>query len=198
MCIIAVSKSGVKQPRLDTIRTMFRNNPHGAGYMYARDGKVIIAKGFMNEESFIAALKSEHFTAKDSVVYHFRIRTQAGVNPEMTHPFPLSNQLRHMRELDISCACGIAHNGIIRLTTDPWERRYSDTALFITKYMSRILRSPDDLRNQEVLDKIYRLAESKFAILDGSGYIATVGNFIEENGILYSNTSYLPKWFTRR
>ena len=78
------------------------------------------------------------------------------------------------------------------------QRRYSDTALFITKYMSRILRSPDDLRNQEVLDKIYRLAESKFAILDGSGYIATVGNFIEENGILYSNTSYLPKWFTRR
>ena len=198
MCVICVSPQGTRQPGLSEIKRMFYRNPHGAGYMYARNGKVYIHKGFMDLDAYIAALREERFTARDSVVYHFRISTQAGVNPEMTHPFPLSNQLRHMRELDISCACGIAHNGIIRLTTDPWERRYSDTALFITKYMSRILRSPDDLRNQEVLDKIYRLAESKFAILDGSGYIATVGNFIEENGILYSNTSYLPKWFTRR
>ena len=196
MCIIAVSRPGVKQPNISTVRTMFQNNPHGAGYMYARDGKVIIHKGFMDAESFVSAIKSEHFTAKDSVVYHFRISTQAGVNPEMTHPFPLSNQRRHMRELDISCSCGIAHNGIIRLTSAPWETRYSDTAIFITDYMSRLLKKPSDLRNQDVLDRIYTLARSKFAILDGSGYVATVGEFFEEDGILYSNMSYLAKRFT--
>ena len=196
MCIIAVSGPGTRQPDVNTIRTMFRNNPHGAGYMYARNGKVIIHKGFMNVESFLAALESEHFTEKDSVVYHFRISTQAGVNPEMTHPFPLSNQRRYMRELDVGCSCGIAHNGIIRLTSDPWETRYSDTAIFITDYMSRMVRRPSDLRDKAVLDRIYKLAGSKFAILDGSGYIATIGEFIEDDGILYSNTSYLPKQFT--
>lgn len=53
---------------------MFRRNPHGAGYMYARDGKVTIHKGFMNIEDFLAAVHAEQFTLQDSVVYHFRIR----------------------------------------------------------------------------------------------------------------------------
>ena len=89
MCIICVSKSGVRQPSDITLRAMFRRNPHGAGYMYARDGKVTIHKGFMNIEDFLAAVHTERFTPQDSVVYHFRISTQAGVNAAMTHPFPL-------------------------------------------------------------------------------------------------------------
>ena len=194
MCIIAVSKSGVKQPRLDTIRTMFRNNPHGAGYMYARDGKVIITKGFMDEESFIAALKSEHFTAKDSVVYHFRISTQAGINPSMTHPFPLSNQREVMKALDVHCGCGIAHNGIIRLTSDPNEKEYSDTAIFIADYLSQIIAGPSDLHDPEVLDVIRCLIGSKMAILDASGYIATVGEFFNDHGLLFSNLYHRNRW----
>ena len=42
MCIICVSKSGICQPDESTIRTMFHHNPHGAGYMFARGGRVII------------------------------------------------------------------------------------------------------------------------------------------------------------
>ena len=145
MCIICVSRSGIGQPTEKTIRTMFRNNPHGAGYMVARGGRVFIHKGFMDVESFLRALKSEHFTKKDSVVYHFRISTQAGVKPEMTHPFPLSNRRDLMRELDVECACGVAHNGIIRMTSDPNEKKYSDTAIFITDYLSRLVRKPSDL-----------------------------------------------------
>lgn len=190
MCIICVSKSGVRQPDVKTLRAMFYRNPHGAGYMYARGGKVTVHKGFMDFESFRKAVRDEHFTAFDSVVYHFRISTQAGVNPEMTHPFPLSNQLPRMRTLDLTCRCGIAHNGIIRLTTDPTNTRYSDTAVFITEYLASIIRKPRDLRNQDLLDHIYDLAKSKFAIMDGSGYVATVGEFINEGGILYSNGSF--------
>lgn len=56
MCIICVSPTGVRQPNFTTIRTMFRNNPHGAGYMFARDGKVHISKGYMNIDSFLDAM----------------------------------------------------------------------------------------------------------------------------------------------
>ena len=190
MCIICVSKPGCEQPSVKTLRTMFLLNPHGAGYMVARGGKVFIHKGFMNIEEFLNAVRRERFTAADSVVYHFRISTQAGVNPEMTHPFPLSNQPRRMLALDMTCRCGVAHNGIIRLTSDPTNTRFSDTAVFITDYLTNIIRKPADLRNQERLDTIYRLAQSKFAIMDGSGYTATVGEFINNRGILYSNRSY--------
>lgn len=192
MCIICVSKSGIPQPSEQTIRTMFQHNPHGAGYMVARDGAVEIRKGFMNLDEYIHAIRDEHFTRKDSVVYHFRISTQAGVTPQMTHPFPLAHKLQHMNALDINCPCGIAHNGIIRLTSTD-DQNYSDTALFITGYLSNMLHSKADLRDQELLDRVYALARSKFAIMDNTGYVATVGDFYpEHNGLLYSNLSYLP------
>ena len=192
MCIICVSKSGICQPDESTIRTMFHHNPHGAGYMFARGGRVIIHKGFMNPDDYLRAIRAECFTLQDSVVYHFRIRTQAGVGPEMTHPFPLSTRPERMRHLDLSCRCGVAHNGVIRLTSDPSNERYSDTAIFITDYLSHIIRRRADLRDQRVMDSIFQIAQSKFAIMDSGGYIATVGKFIDERGLLFSNASYLP------
>lgn len=192
MCIICASPKGVRQPDRRIIENMFYRNPHGAGYMFARDGRVIIHKGFMDLDDYLDALKSEHFTAKDSVVYHFRISTQAGVNPEMTHPFPLSNHLGHMKALDLSCPIGVAHNGIIPLTTDRTQHEYSDTALFIAKYLSHIISRPEDLRNQDYLDIIERMIQSKMVLMDGEGYIATIGHFIKDRGLLYSNASYLP------
>ena len=192
MGIICVSPEHVRQPDRNTIANMFSRNPHGAGYMFARDGKVHIRKGFMNLHALLNALREEHFTAKDPVVYHFRISTQAGVNPQMTHPFPLSNRPAHMKALDVDCRCGVAHNGIIRLTSDPDNREYSDTAVFITDYLTRIIQRPSDLRNAKRLELIWKLAQSKFAIMDGTGYIATVGEFLNADGLLYSNTSYQP------
>ena len=190
MCIICVSPARTRQPSISQIKTMFMNNPHGAGYMFAREGRVHIHKGFMVIDSFLSAVKAEHFTAKDSVVYHFRISTQAGVNPEMTHPFPLSNRLPIMKALDVECPCGVAHNGIIRLTSDTSQREYSDTALFITRYMAQMVHGLDDLKDAQLLNRIERLAGSKLAIMDGSGYIATIGHFINERGLLFSNDSY--------
>lgn len=198
MCIICVSPKRVRQPNVTTIRRMFRNNPDGAGYMVARDGKVTISKGFMDVDEYIEAIRAEHFTAKDPVVYHFRISTQAGVNPEMTHPFPLSNRIEHMKVLDVECSCGVAHNGIIRLTTDRNNREYSDTALFIANYLSLIIREPGDLKDERVLTLIHRLAGSKLAIMDGEGYIATVGEYINQKGLLFSNTSFETDTYYRR
>ena len=198
MCIICVSPKRVRQPNVTTIRRMFQNNPDGAGYMVARDGKVIISKGFMNVDEYIEAIRAEHFTAKDPVVYHFRISTQAGVNPQMTHPFPLSNRIEHMKVLDVECSCGVAHNGVIRLTTDPRNREYSDTALFIANYLSLIIRAPGDLKDERVLKLIHRLAGSKLAIMDADGYIATVGEYINQKGLLFSNASFETDTYYRR
>ena len=191
MCIICVSKSGVRQPTVTELNTMFRNNPDGAGYMVARHGMVSISKGYMDFGEFLNAVRREHFTKRDSVVYHFRISTQAGVNPEMTHPFPLSNRLERMEKLDTTCRIGVAHNGVIRLTADPDNRRYSDTALFITQYLRVLIQRREDLRDRRVLDTVWNLAQSKFAIMDGGGYVATVGEFLNQDGLLFSNASYM-------
>ena len=89
-----------------------------------------------------------------------------------------------------TCRIGVAHNGIIQLTSDPDNHRYSDTALFITQYLTMLIKRREDLRDQRILDTIWRLAQSKFAILDGGGYIATVGQFLNRDGLLFSNASF--------
>ncbi len=193
MCIIAVSKRGVKQPTLEQLHTMFDSNPHGAGYMVAREGKCFIHKGLMEWRDFERAVKNEHFTEDDPVVYHFRISTQAGVKPTMTHPFPLSKKIENCELLDVSCDVGIAHNGIIRMTSFAKETRFSDTALFITDYMRKLIRRREDITDDAILTMIEHLTNSKWAIMDGiTGEIVTVGQFVNDDGILFSNTSYKP------
>ena len=78
----------------------------------------------------------------------------------MTHPFPLSNQPGRLRRLDQSCHIGVAHNGIIRLTSDPNNKRYSDTAIFVADYLSQILHTRADLRDRRKLSVVYQLAQS--------------------------------------
>lgn len=190
MCIICASPAGIRQPSISTIRTMFRRNPHGAGYMCIHDGKVFISKGYMDEDEFVDVVKYEHFTAADPVVYHFRISTQAGVNPEMCHPFPLSRKLKDMKALDLFCRVGVAHNGIIKLTSDPTNKEYSDTAIFITEYLADLIRKPSDLRNPTLLKYIEHLAGSKLAMLDEKGGITTIGKFINVAGLMFSNASF--------
>ena len=65
MCIIAASPAGAPQPTMDTLRRMFINNPHGAGYMTARNGRVEISKGFMTWADFSRAVRQEAFTAAE-------------------------------------------------------------------------------------------------------------------------------------
>jgi predicted glutamine amidotransferase len=192
MCIIAVSRQGVKQPTLEQLRRMYNRNPDGAGYMFARGGKVYIHKGFMTFEDFSRNIKQEHFTKADPVVYHFRISTQAGVSPEMTHPFPLTPYIEDCEYLDCSCDIGVAHNGIIRMTSCA-NNRYSDTALFITRYMSKLIRDRNDISDSAIKIMIDQLTNSKWAIMDGiTGDIATVGDFYDEDGLLFSNSGYRP------
>jgi len=199
MCIIAVSKKGVRQPSLKQLQAMFENNPHGAGYMVARDGKVEIHKGFMDWEDFARAIKNENFKSSDPVVYHFRISTQAGVNAKMTHPFPLSSRLEHCEKLDLTCPVGLAHNGIIRMTSDAKETRFSDTALFIAQYMTKLIRKRSDITDDAVIDMIENLTNSKWAIMDSTGEIVTIGHFINESGLLFSNGTYMPKgWYWKK
>ena len=191
MCIICVSKKGVKQPSKDLLRKMFDANPHGAGYMVAENGKVRISKGYMTFDSFYDAVSSEGFGKNDSVVYHFRISTQAGVQPSMTQPFPLVSNIKNTRVLDCITDLGIAHNGIIKFTSDANDRVYSDTAHFIAEYLADWLKGPKDF-TEEFLDLLADGKKSRFALLDGTGMVYTAGEYVEDyDGLLFSNMSYL-------
>ena len=187
MCVICVSKKGVRQPNENEIREMWDTNPHGAGYMFARDGRVEIHKGFMDLKDFMRSVNHEEFTDDDVVIYHFRISTQAGVTPEMTHPFPLSSDLEDMEALDLLCDVGIAHNGIIKLTSTK-DDRYSDTALFIAEYLPALIRDTEDITDPTVKKIIKELIGSKMVLLNGDGEVSIIGDFYgNKDGLMFSN-----------
>ena len=178
---------------------MFENNHDGCGYMYlGSDGYVHIHKGFTDFIEFYNDVRKHNFTSNDVVIYHFRISTQAR-RREMTHPFVLSENLKHQELLNVKTNLGIVHNGIIRMTTDYKENDYSDTCLFISKYMTKIVHSPQDLLDSSVQEIIEKLIDSKMATLDNLGNVTLIGKgFLvdQKSKLIYSNDSYKERvWF---
>jgi hypothetical protein len=49
---------------------------------------------------------------------------------------------------------------------------------------------PKFYKNKDLMEMISNAIESKMAFLDKEGKIYTIGNFVEEGGIKYSNTTY--------
>ena len=52
MCIIVVKDKNKPLPKLEYLKNCFENNPDGMGFMYLKNNKVIIDKGYMTYKSF--------------------------------------------------------------------------------------------------------------------------------------------------
>lgn len=200
MCVICYKPAGAKFPTKNQYKTMFRQNPDGAGYMFRRDGGdvVTIRKGYMSYSSFRQALSAEKLTAADSVVFHFRIATHGGVTPEMTQPFPLSNKKSALTAHSYHCDVGVAHNGIISLCGD--ARKLSDTAQFISQYMTRLCPQDKPLSRRFddiTLNIIEACIGSKMAILTAAGDVHLLGRgWISDGDLYFSNDSYIDHYKT--
>ena len=196
MCVICVKEKDVLFPSKQTLENCFYNNDDGAGFMYAHKGKVHIKKGLMTFDEFYEALSLVREKTGDNTAYvmHFRISTQ-GFNKECTHPFPLSSKMDNLKKLNGACTIGIAHNGILKLTSDG-SHDYSDTMKFITDFLSLIIDSKKFYNDPKKLKLIERLSENnRLAILDNDSHITMTGKgwVHDKDGCYYSNNSYRYK-----
>jgi len=135
MCIIAIKPQGKQMFDDNTIKTMFINNPDGAGYMfYDKDSKkVCIKKGFMTCKGLLDSLHSKDFT-DTNVILHFRIGT-SGLNDKLNcHPYPLYQ----INDTKCSCELGMAHNGILHDFTPPKGSKINDTQTFIKEVLNNL------------------------------------------------------------
>lgn len=196
MCIAIYKPMGVEFPSKKRLKTCFRHNSHGAGFMVASGGKVIIHKGFMEFGDFWRALKEARTEYADTSAYvmHFRISTQGGIRQDGCHPFPLSGDMDELRKLDTECEIGVAHNGIISLTSGGGRVDYSDTMKFITDYLSLIIKDRSYFEDVDTLALIDRLCGSRLAILDCKGHCELIGRGWQEvDEVWYSNDSYIER-----
>ena len=196
MCVIAAKPMGVKMPSKSTIENMWFKNPDGAGFMYAKDGKVHIEKGFMklkDLENALERVSKKVNLDKVSVVLHFRIATHGAVIPANTHPFPVSSSVGLLQKLTCTTTLGVAHNGIISITP---RKGISDTMEYIASQLAPLYKgAPQFYKNPFLMEMVDNAINSKLAILNGAGEIYTIGKFETDSGIMYSNTSYKPYSF---
>lgn len=193
MCIIAIKPAGVKTPATKTIENCWYNNPDGAGFMYAAGGTVHIQKGYMTLKSFkkaINKLKKTIDTTNTPIILHCRITTHGGTSAGNCHPFPVTEKLPLLQMTKCKTPLAVAHNGMIDIK--PSRKDISDTMEYILSQLAPLYQLKRDFYRQPAGKKlIYNFTKSKMAFLDGAGRIETVGDFItDENGMLYSNTSY--------
>lgn len=187
MCIIAIKPQG-KEMFLDTqLETMFTNNPDGAGYMFWHNGKVYIKKGFMTLDALKKSL-NKYYLTDTNVILHFRIGTSGNFDELNCHPYPVYQKNATVCTTDL----GMAHNGILHDFTPNRHSPINDTQVFI----QTVLRELDKgFQNDE--DKLFlinvMIGSNKFAFLDSNNKITLVGDFIEDDGYIYSNSSYLPR-----
>lgn len=214
MCIIVFKPRKVSFPSREILENCFLNNDDGAGYMYAYNNRVFIRKGFMNFEDFWKNLNEDRKKVgdKNAFVMHFRITTQGGVKKHLCHPYPLSKDMNKLKWLRLNCEIGVAHNGIISLTSDSGTYTYdsskktyikstkeldhNDTMKFITDYLSLIIKDKDFYKDKDTLELIAKLCQSKLAILDGTGHCELIGNgWVKNDGCYFSNSSFQKSVF---
>lgn len=105
MCVIIASPKGTKIPE-DILREAAQSNRDGAGIAWIKEGKVHWIKGLMKIDDMLKAYQS--ITGPHAV--HFRLATHGGNTPLLTHPFPVTDQVR----LDLRGAGFklLMHNGV--------------------------------------------------------------------------------------
>ena len=196
MCIIIAKEKKVGLPTYSQLFNSFEYNSDGAGFMYVKNGKVVIDKGYMTWKKFYKRYqklcrKFNNFEGQ-SLIMHFRIGTSSGNTPQNTHPYPISNKVNDLHKTYTTCDLGMVHNGIIRdYTPIDKNSNSNDTQEFILKYVSTLYNNyPKFYKNKYIMNGMEDITNSKLAFMDTSGYIYYVGDFITENGVKFSNSSY--------
>lgn len=196
MCVIACKPAGVPFPTMDTLKNCWESNPQGAGIAWQQGKRVRIEKGMMTWEAFEAYAEKLHkaITPDVAVMYHFRITSRGEKSAAQCHPYPLERDDKRLNALSLRTDCAVAHNGTMPMTC---AKGMNDTQTFIKYYLTHIADlCPDWLNNPVAKTLASNIAESKLAVLKDN-VITTMGDFIEDNGMLYSNDGYMPHTYSR-
>lgn len=186
MCILATAMKGAEFST-ETLRSMFYANDDGAGWAYAKDGKIYYSKGYTNVNKFIKAVQKLPTDVERMV--HCRIATHGGISKPLTHPFPVTRDYAKMETLSGVLSSGyiLGHNGILS-NFIPKDKAHSDTEELV-RCLANVRA---DIMSEEYRDIIDILIKgSRVAILNTDGKIKRYGDgWTYENGIYYSNTTW--------
>lgn len=182
MCLAIYQPAGVVIPE-DYLREGFKNNPHGAGFMYFDENNELCSFRSMKFDAFIDEYEAQWaMHGKHSpFAIHFRWATHGTNGIENVHPFRLGEHV------------AVMHNGIIDCIIE--DKQMSDTAAFVRDYLGNLPRNFQD--NPYLFDMVEQYCSGSKLIMmtndPDAEYCAYIFN--EKSGhwhekVWYSNTSY--------
>lgn len=178
MCVIAIQPRGIQISK-EHLENCWDNNNHGAGIMYAVNGKVIVKKEMKSFDAFYSHIV-EASTHDTSVVIHFRIATSGGINDYNCHPFKVHKNLY------------FCHNGILDIDV-PKGSKENDTQIFNNGLMKPL---PYNFYKNNAIMNVLEFtigSGNKFVFLDDAGDFFILNEKAgewSEDGAWFSNTSY--------
>lgn len=200
MCVIVAKNKGIDLPSKEILKNCFDNNNDGVGFAFVNSNKeVVISKGYKKFDNFYNDLMKvdKKLNLKNKgLLIHFRISTSGLIDAGNCHPFPLSNDKNELRETKTKTKIAICHNGIISKYNKK-DNVLNDTQLFIKNVVYPFSKLDKEFyKNNFIMDTIKELANSKLAFLDSEENIYLLGEFVKENDLYFSNTSYIKRTFT--
>lgn len=185
MCIAIYKPAGKVIPK-ETLQTCYNANSDGAGFMYVKNKQLHIQKGFFSFNEFYNEYQKHE---SKQAVLHFRIKTHGAVSHENCHPFTVNKSL------------AFVHNGII---SGFGSDAVSDTRDFGKHILEPLVAKWGNLAIfQPAVKQLIesRIGYSKLIFLDRHGNVDIFNEQkgVWDNGIWYSNTSYIPvkPWVSR-
>jgi len=176
MCI-AIYKPEGKEIERETLERCYNVNPDGAGYMFHKNDKLYVKKGFFSFKDFWQSYRRDKL--KECVI-HFRIKTHGPINKDNCHPYMVNDKF------------AFVHNGIISGYNAADK---SDTWLFNEDVIQPFVNKWGNLGLFE--DPIKKLIEnrigySKLIFMDNQGNtkIFNEDKGYWDNGVWYSNGGY--------
>jgi hypothetical protein len=178
MCIIIHKPAGIKLERY-TYENCWSHHSDGAGFLVAKNGTLIMKKGFFTLKELLDALAPY---AEDNCVIHFRAGTMGGRNVENCHPFLVNETL------------GFVHNGTIN-KIDRKENRYSDTWHFNELLMKPLVQTYGSIwahKTVKYLIEEYIGMTNKLAFMNNEGIVKIYNEEkgTRELGCWFSNTDF--------
>ena len=184
MCL-AIVKPKNKNIPFAHFRRGFIRNPHGCGYVFAKDGQLITKKGFFSLAEFWESYKQD-VTDDLPALIHFRWANVSIQNETNCHPWKINDDL------------SMIHNGTIAGYTD-FRNGLSDTGNFTQMVLTPLFSANPNLWNEKHFSGIMSrsIGFNKIAILSRTGEftIYNEGLGLWVNGVWYSNNDIrkLPK-----
>ena len=185
MCIICYHPVGAELPDQATLKRCWEKNDDGAGFMWRRNDRVRVRKGFMSWGEFWAAYTNEVPKESDEFALHFRVSTAGGVEKGNCHPFPFDNNVNRLKATKWKSERAIMHNGIL----GKGEGSLSDTMLWIINegyYLREVLG------DQDVLDYLEKYMKGSKLMMFFDNQFVSTGYWYEDDktGMCYSNWGY--------